>query len=375
MASNPLRIRVLDVGHGDSILIQFPDEVSYGIIDCNRFDKDLIKKGSGIKALDYFKLLVRNKRPPTVEFACVTHPHADHYSGFGALLNYFIKERIVVKEYWDFGPSVRKAQALASLARDAIQKRHLEELRTLCKAKYDLLRQGSKYRLLANPQTVLWDGQGVRITALAPSSEHFENYVNYLTLKSQSERREFLKQFPHSGNDNIVCSVFHIEFGKFSAVLASDLPNVGWVKLLGLETSAGGLSIRCDTLKVSHHGSLDGSFPNKEFICKYLKANSGPLTAVISGGYRANLPHKETLEALAEAGCVMFCTGRPQFCAMRPFRPDDVTDQDVMMLLEIDEVEEVTENVERGHGDIEISCYEDGTHKVVTECEFDSGPY
>jgi len=74
-----LNIYFFNVGHGDSIAVQFPDN-TWGIIDCNRnrgeIDPNVLKflKLEGIKSL---------------RFLCLTHPHDDHFKGIDKIIEYF----------------------------------------------------------------------------------------------------------------------------------------------------------------------------------------------------------------------------------------------------------------------------------------------
>ena len=62
-------------------------------------------------------------------------------------------------------------------------------------------------------------------------------------------------------------------------------------------------NIRCDVLKVAHHGSANSS--SREFL---EKTDSSIALISCGEGNRYGHPHKETLERLQAAGCEILCT-------------------------------------------------------------------
>jgi beta-lactamase superfamily II metal-dependent hydrolase len=96
-----LVIHVLNVGFGDTTIIEFPAEPdvdnencmvrSYGLVDC----RDAAKTRNYLLAL-------AERRPSTTQlrFLCATHPHADHISGIRAMI---LDECFTPHEFWDSG--------------------------------------------------------------------------------------------------------------------------------------------------------------------------------------------------------------------------------------------------------------------------------
>ena len=86
----PMRVHILDVGHGDTIILEMPvrkNEKAFGVIDCIQFDE--ITK----PYLDELKV-------EKLEFVCSTHPHLDHMEDIQKLLETYEGK---VGEYWDSG--------------------------------------------------------------------------------------------------------------------------------------------------------------------------------------------------------------------------------------------------------------------------------
>ena len=117
-STQPLAIHILDVGHGDSIIIEFPGQTRYAIIDCNlhaesnkgfEHARPVDKKEP--KALTFFRNRAVECGDLVVEFACLTHPHADHFRGFHRLLEGLEDLRVPVRQFWDSSASLKKARA------------------------------------------------------------------------------------------------------------------------------------------------------------------------------------------------------------------------------------------------------------------------
>ena len=138
-----IRLHVLDVGHGDSLIVEFPRGNSFGIIDCNvHGPSNRIASGvNEAKALSFFRTAVAQGRKPVVEFVCLTHPHHDHYAGMAQLLQELRNLNVPIRELWDFGASVSKAIAMRKAARLPEEKKATEELTQLCKIWFQLQRQ------------------------------------------------------------------------------------------------------------------------------------------------------------------------------------------------------------------------------------------
>lgn len=214
---------------------------------------------------------------------------------------------IGIREYWDFGASASKAEAMAALARTAEEKKRYKEMLMLCREQQELIDEEprAQYKILTMPLKNFWNGHGVRIDVLAPSSAHYQYYINFLSLKDEEDRRVYAKKHPESGDDNIVCSGLLLTFGEFRCILGADLTNKAWLQILRPQRL---FDLPCHALKISHHGSLEGNFPDeREPLWGHIKKHDEDLVAVISGGYRTALPHERTLQSLEAAGIRVVC--------------------------------------------------------------------
>lgn len=91
-----LRIYFLEVGQGDSIIIEWNDNGNnqkYGIVDSN------LKPGNNNPTISFIK----KRNIKHIEFIILSHPHTDHFSGFPSLLHYFTKASITVGVFYHTG--------------------------------------------------------------------------------------------------------------------------------------------------------------------------------------------------------------------------------------------------------------------------------
>lgn len=116
MPNDDLKLHFVNVNHGDCTILELPDlvlesgdrVVRLGIVDFGA------KTGADrALARDYMRALVKlrqngdNELDYRIEFACVTHPHDDHYGGLNRFMNAFAdpddEEANKVKRFWDCG--------------------------------------------------------------------------------------------------------------------------------------------------------------------------------------------------------------------------------------------------------------------------------
>jgi glyoxylase-like metal-dependent hydrolase (beta-lactamase superfamily II) len=119
-ANSKLRFHIVNLGHGDGILIEMPDcfidgvrKIRFGIIDAGSMKMTNIVKN---KMRDYIELFLKarleinqidpdDKLDYIFEFVCLTHPHFDHLSGILPILERFCTDPVPVeqraKRFWD----------------------------------------------------------------------------------------------------------------------------------------------------------------------------------------------------------------------------------------------------------------------------------
>jgi competence protein ComEC len=244
-----LRVTFLDVGQGDSAVLDLPDGEAV-VIDGGGLVGSPIDVGQSVLAPE-----LRARRRDTLAFAVLSHPHPDHFGGLVTGL-----DGVRLGALWDTGQGEREqlAGGYAALL-EAMRVRGVPIVRPedLC---------GSR------------ELGGVSIEVLAPCPG------------PSSDRNP---------NDNSF--VVRVSYGARALLLVGDAEREEEADLLARSRS----SLRADVLKVGHHGSATSSTP--AFL-----AAVAPREAVISVGRRNRFghPHPLTLAALAAQGARLWRTDR-----------------------------------------------------------------
>lgn len=237
-----LRITVLDVGQGDSLLVDLPDGNAI-LIDGGGMVGSPVDLGARV-----IQPLLRARRRTRLSAMVLSHPHPDHFGGLVSTL-----PKVNVSELWDSGQGEDQGAGAtyAKLLSEARSRGVLvQRPRDLC----------GKPRMAG----------GVTIEVLAPCPGYA----------------------PDAGaNDNSL--VIKLSYGKRAALLVGDAEHE---EERGLILRYGD-KLRADFLKVGHHGSRTSSTPAFLAVVR-------PSVAAISAGVRNRFghPHPRTLGVLEERG-------------------------------------------------------------------------
>jgi competence protein ComEC len=239
---------VLDVGQGDSSLIDFPDG-SLWLVDGGGFVGSPVDPGRSVILPE-----LAARRRTRIDVMVLSHPHPDHFSGLESVIR-----AVEVGEFWDTG------QGLAQGAGPTYAR-----IRALLHEKGVLVRGPAE---LCGEQL----RGGVRVQVLAPCP---------------SFRPEL------GANDNSF--VIRLSFAQRAFLFTGDAEHTAEAGLL-----ARGVPLSADFLKVGHHGSRTSSTPT------FLDAVA-PSVATLSTGVRNRFghPHAPTLEKLAERRILALRTDR-----------------------------------------------------------------
>ncbi len=239
--ADALRVTHLDVGQGDSTVLEFPGGPLW-LVDGG----GLIASPVDVGERTVVPALVNARRAADV--VVLTHPHPDHYGGLLAVL----RDR-PPRELWDTGQGEHEGYAGA-----------YADLLTYARARGVIVRGP---RSLCGFHQV--GSASVHVLAPCPGPN--------------SDR---------GPNDNSF--VIRVAIGSNAILLTGDAERDLEEELLARVGPAG---LRAEVLKVAHHGSRTSSTP------AFIDAVR-PLVAVVSAGHRNRFghPHPRTLGTLAEKG-------------------------------------------------------------------------
>lgn len=284
-------VHAFDVGHGDSIVIEFPNG-SWGVIDCKNDSGD-----GDSSALSFLK--ARDVR--RLAFVCLTHPHEDHFSGLPQILDHYGDD---VDELWMFRiePNHWKnfLQIQNNAATTARRARQAAQLRQIFQHLTKKLKQGRVYLLDANK--VLAPVDGVQIDCLAPHAKELSNYQTSLARWAGHPEQ-------YRVDENRLSAVLRFRYGKSTVLFGSDATKDSWIDI-ARESGKRGDSIRSNLVKISHHGSTSGFFRG----AWELMAAHGTTHGAVSAGAQYGLPDKEVIENIWDFGVRLHCTNYAPSC-------------------------------------------------------------
>lgn len=232
--SQGIKIHYIDVGQGDSILVEADGK--YLLIDAG-------PTASTQKLLTYLKK--QNIRK--LDYVIATHPHEDHIGGMSEIIKrydigeFYMPKKLTDTKVFENFIATLKAKNIKAVAAKA----------------------GMSFTL----------GGKAECSMLAPNSNSYESLNDYSI-------------------------VLMIKYDNSKFLFMGDAE-----KLSEKEILSKGYDVKCDVLKVGHHGSTSSS--SKAFLDK-----ASPKIAIISCGKNNDYghPHKETLQELKKRNIQVYRT-------------------------------------------------------------------
>jgi competence protein ComEC len=244
-----LIVTFIDVGQGDSILIEFPKGKKM-LIDGGGLHEDRFDIGKNVIAP-----FLWNKKIHRVDYLVLTHPDPDHLKGLN-----FIASKFSIGQFWDNG-----------LRGDSEPYSQLRE--TLLSKKVERFSLNEKI-----PPQMINDVQ-----------------ISFFNPQEKTESHRVGRNTSFFNNHSLVMK---LQFKNIKVLLAGDIEKEVEYRLM-----REGYSLRADILKIPHHGSASSSTP---LFLKRVK----PTYAVLSVGERniGRLPHPEVIKRYQQIGTRIFRT-------------------------------------------------------------------
>jgi beta-lactamase superfamily II metal-dependent hydrolase len=297
-----LRIYILNVGHGDSIVLEFhnaDEPTSFAVIDSN------CSPDSRPPALD----LLISLGATNLSFVSITHPHADHYMGIRAILEHF-SGRIdtlytfpIRREREDLKKLIRAYKSFATSTDDRAQQKRLIELARI------LLLAGTAVRDWEDPtgtRTVVTARgfSAVRISTLLPPARVKGNFFQQIINGTIEPERPAL---------NDLSMAFVIEYAGHQIILGGDGTRKNWIYQAN-KWKANMQEFAASAVKIPHHGSKEDC---KSDVLNILfgdkDAQIPNAVACISANGRTH-PSSEVLNEIVSRGILPYCTNLAKRC-------------------------------------------------------------
>lgn len=354
-----LAIHVLNVGHGDSIIVQYKCEETnsshFGVIDSN------CKIGITPKALTKLNELGAER----LSFLVLTHPHLDHYSGLHNIVKnftgkisdiytfpvYHIKDKEKLKK------TLQRYIDIANKTNDhEVKSGYLEFAKTIFHIS-EAAKNGANWTApsgLMNQLICEGMAPDVEIYSLLPSPKVKGSYYTSIINGEIS---------PESSKENELSLVILLKYKGREIVLGGDAVKPNWMEhSLYLKRLSQKLSV--SVAKLPHHGSGIDSC-DMVLNSLYTEESSEKIAIISANGH--SHPDVKVLNHIKENNIKPYCTNLSSSC--RSNIVNLINDNKVQPELNrfLNTFAIGNEKIQPCQGDISVIFNSDGTISVKTE--------
>ena len=295
-----LAIHVLNVGHGDSIILEYRAnaELAFAVIDSN--------SRIGLKPRALEKLGVLGAQ--SLSFVAITHPHADHYMGMRAIMEAY-KGRIDNIYTFPVDRDRQRLKKLAEAYKRTIDITDSETVGTQAAEFIHILRLAKGVKVWETPAGTInrLPSPGfsdVKIYSILPPARVKGDYFQEIvTGKLQLE----------TPKQNELSLAFLIQYRGFNIVLGGDGTYGNWI-YQRKRLPAVGVTLASVAVKLPHHGSKQDCHDNVLDLLYQGSAltEKAPIGCISADG--RSHPHPEVLDNLRKRGIKPYCTNLAKRC-------------------------------------------------------------
>jgi beta-lactamase superfamily II metal-dependent hydrolase len=300
-----LRIWVLDVGHGDSLVLDYTGSAGrvFGVIDSNR---------NSVTVDPAATQLLRSLQVSKLSFVMLSHPHADHFRGLGSILDAF-----EVHTFYSYPMyrDLKRVKAAGAKYLDAAQRSgsatirdQATEFASLVISAEQKRRAGMDWMDIEGPTSRVRPAgfDGVHINAMLPFKKVKGEYFNALDSNRWDDLEAPLQ--------NQLSIALDIRYGEYQIALCGDATRAGWADHKR-ELLKSNESVSFSIAKLPHHGSADDC---DSTVLNYLFPEVGQKgnqkIALISAPGSRHHPSPVVLKALEERKIHPYCTNLSIAC-------------------------------------------------------------
>lgn len=287
-----VNVRCFNVGHGDGIVVSIINDSwsKWFVVDCHNPSK--------VRPSALLTFLL-NKKVDHIDAVCLTHPHADHFSGLSDLLHAYTTEGRSIGSLVDCSMLV---ESIRNSFNDPDEKKRYNAYARTAQA---LIDDGIiKEHKLSLKDYNLFKTDNLSVDVVSPAETEILSIIKQCRNHSDRSETEEGSITKLAFDANLLSVVIRVTVGKRAIILCGDAP-VATIE----DAIVKGRLTPLSFVKVSHHGSLANH--HQKLWVRHSRRNS--TVACISCGRRAGLPHKTVVDSIKARGVRLYCTTTPAY--------------------------------------------------------------